>query len=92
MDNCIICLDDKDLISYKQCCKVLVHQNCIDRWNKISNNKCIICRKCDDNFIDYENVYNQPVEFNLNYEYEFTFEKLIIIILSFLILILNFGK
>jgi len=80
MDNCIICLNDKNLISYQQCCKVLVHKKCIDEWNKKNDYKCIICRKSD---LDY---YDQPVEFGITIEYEF--DKFILALVTIFVLMI----
>ncbi len=66
MDRCIICLDDKNLISYKQCCKVLVHKTCIDKWNKKNNYKCIICRKSDSGYNDQLVEFDVIIDFNSN--------------------------
>lgn len=63
MDICIICLSGKNIVTYKECCKVFVHKICIDEWNKQNDYKCIICRKSDLNY------YDRPVEFNIIIEY-----------------------
>lgn len=60
MDLCIICLNDRDLLIHDNCCRVFVHQECLDRWNKISNYKCLICKKNDGEY------YNEEIKFLLN--------------------------
>ena len=81
MDICIICLDNKNLILYNECCKVIVHKECIDEWNKISNYKCIICKKEDNDY------YNHTIDFDINIEYKL--DKIIIVTITLFILILN---
>jgi uncharacterized protein YqhQ len=45
MDSCIICYENKNLITPKNCkCKITFHEICLDKMKKSLNIDCPMCR------------------------------------------------
>ena len=72
MENCIICHDDNinnaTLIVNcdKNKCFYNIHSDCLIKWNQVSNNKCLICKKRNKN--------NHNVNTQIDYTYDVKFD------------------
>jgi hypothetical protein len=73
MDNkCIICLDITNDPSDCTRCKYYVHQDCMNEWYKLNNNKCLICKS--------SNLIKEINPILKNFEYFITSSKVNVIL------------
>ena len=74
--ECIICFENTNIYNYTQldCCKQIVHNECLEKWIKININKitdisyCFYCKQKNSNInyiidiIDSSNVNNNIIQ------------------------------
>lgn len=78
-EECPICFDingHNECITV-DCCNKYIHKHCLDQWltqninnNKISENKCIYCRKTNNYIDDFINKNNNHQTININDQIE----------------------